>query len=353
MTTEAELRQSLSSRGRIKNIYLLVGDDPYLVKTYAEKIGKITAGDNADLNLVSLPEGAEVQDMYDSLMQFSFTGDSICVLCSNFPFDTCGNNEFKKLLSLIENAPENNVLVLYYDVMSVDVKKSNNFQKLSAAVEKAGGMVCALNHKTESELVKILCDGAAKRFIKLDASIARYMIAVCSNDLNILVNELEKLAAFVGKEGIVTKETVDKICPKTLEATVYDLSRFIINKQGDKALCLLNDLLKQGNAPVKIYSLIVETYVDIFRAKAAQSAGIRPENIASKFGYGNRAFVLSNAAMSAKRLSDNQISQILRELLLTDALVKNDVKIVGDGAKTALETLIIKIIHISSGEQNA
>ena len=150
MYTEAELRLSLSSRGRMKHIYLLIGNDPYLVKNYAEKIAKKCVGDSADFNLVSLPENADVQDIYDNLMQFSFTGDSICVLCSNFPFESCTSGELNKLLSTIQDAPENNILVLYYDVINVDVKRTKNFAKLSSAVEKAGGMVCSLNHKTES-----------------------------------------------------------------------------------------------------------------------------------------------------------------------------------------------------------
>ena len=353
MNTESELRTSVSSRGRIKHIYLLVGNDPYLVKNYAEKIAKVTVGDNADLNLVSLPENAEVQDIYDNIMQASFTGDSICVLASNYPFETCPAAEFKKLISVIENAPENNVLVLYYDVLNIDVKKAKNFKALSTAVEKAGGMVCALNHKTESELVKILCDGAAKRFVRFESAAAKYMVSVCSNDLNILINELDKLCSFVGNEGVITTETVDKICTKTLEASVFDLSRLILAGNAQRALLLLNDLLAKGNAPAQIYSLIIDSYVDIYRAKAALKEGMRPDSIAERFGYGKRAFVLDNATPYARRLNDKQLSLILKELLSANAKIKNDSKITLDGAKTSLECLVVKILKISSGEYDA
>ncbi len=353
INTESELRTSLSSRGRIKPIYLLVGDDPYLVKNYAQKIAKITVGDNADLNLVALPENAEVQDIYDNIMQASFTGDSICVLASNYPFETCSATEFKKLISVIENAPTNNVLVLYYDVIKVDVKKAKNFKALTGAVEKAGGIVCALNHKTESELVKILCDGAAKRFVRLETAAAKYMVSVCSNDLNILINELDKLCAYVGSEGVITTETVDIICPKTLEASVFDLTKLILSGNAQKAFLLLNDLLAKGNSPAQIYSLISDCYVDIYRAKSAIKEGVRPNSIAEKFGYGRRAFVLDNAVPYARRLTDKQLSLILNEILSVNTKVKNDSKITLDGAKTSLETLVVKILKISSGEYNA
>lgn len=349
MISESDLRANVKP-GRLKHIYLLVGNDPYLTKNYAEKIAKVTVGENADLNLFSLPESADVQMIYDSIMQFSFTGDKICVSVCNYNFDDCHLSEFKKLISVIEQAPENNVLIFYYDVLQINTKKSERFKKLAAVVEKVHGVVCELNHKTENELIKILGDSAAKRGVRLDQQTARYMISVCSNDLNILINELEKLTAFVGKDGIAGVDDVDKVCVKTLEASVYDLSKHIINGRGEKALNLLNNLLYNGVSPAEIHALIVNTYVDFYRVKSAVAKGIKSETIAKEFGYApNRAFVLSNAERDARRLSVEQLGEILNELLKSDALVKNDVKLSGDSARTALECLVTKIIRISGG----
>ncbi len=349
MTSEADLRAS-ARQGRLKHIYLLVGNDPYLTKHYAEKIAKVTVGENADLNLFALPENASVQQIYDSIMQCSFTGDSICVSVCNFPFEDCPIAEFKKLISVVEQAPENNVLVMYYDVLQINTKKSDRFKKLAAAVEKAHGIVSELNHKTENELIKILSDSAAKRRVRLDQQTARYMISVCSNDLNILINELEKLTSFVGEDGIATIEAVDKVCVKTLEASVYDLSKHIINGRGEKALSLLNNLLSMGVSPAEIHALITSAYVDFYRVKAAMEKGKKPESIAAEFGYAlNRTFVLTNAARDVRRLSLSQLGEILNELLKSDSLVKNDVKLSGGSARTSLECLVTKIIRISGG----
>ena len=61
----------------------------------------------------------------------------------------------------------------------------------------------------ESELAKLLCSSAAKRLRKLDPNTAKYMISVCSNDLNILINELEKLEKILNAEkGEKTTEQV-------------------------------------------------------------------------------------------------------------------------------------------------
>lgn len=351
MIREVDLRATLSP-GRLKPVYLLVGNDPYLTKHYAGMIAKKTTGDSADLNHFALPENAGVQEIYDSLFQLSFTGERICVTVSNFDFEGCPIAKFKELQSLVEQAPDRNVLVLYYDVLQINTKKSDRFKKLAKSVEAGGGIVCELNHKNETELTKMLCDGAAKRRAHLDAPTARYMVSVCSNDLNILLHELEKAADYVGADGAITKEIIDKVCIRTVEASVYDMSRHILAGRAEQAFYLLEQLLAEGISPAEIHSLIASAYVDIFRVKAALDAGKKAESIAAEFGYSPaRSFVLTNAARDGRRLTNAQIDQVLKVLLAGDAAVKNDVKISGSGAKIALETIITKILRITGGRR--
>ncbi len=348
MTGEMDLKAAIA-KGRLTPVYLLVGNDSYLVRRYAELIAKKAVPENEDLNLFAFAQDCSVQQMSDSLYQISFTGERICVSVANYSFEDCPIAEFKKLQSLVEQAPDRNVLVLYYDVQSINTKKSDRYKKLAKSVEKGGGTVCELNHKTEGELVKMLCDGAARRRIRLDAATAKYMVAVCSNDLNILINELEKLAAFAGQDGTVTREMIDRVCVKTVEASVYDLSRHILAGRGERAFRLLDQLMEQGVSPAEIHALICSAYVDIFRVKAATAAGKQPESIAAEFGYApNRAFVLRSAARDARGLSDRQLDRVMDQLLKADAQVKSEDKQSAGSAKIALERLITAIMGVSA-----
>ena len=348
MTSEAELKNFIA-RKKFHKVYLITGSDCYLVKHYAGVIEKKSVDGNEELNLFRLSENTDMEQIYNSLFQFSFTGDRICVSVSNFDFEGCNISVFKKLCEIVTDAPENNTLVLYYDVLSINPKKSDRYKKLSKAVESAGGIVCEFNHKTESELAKMLSAGAKKRGITLDNQTARYMVSVCSDDLNILINELEKLSFCLGQNAVVTGKDIDRICVRTVEASVYDMSRFILQGREKEALLLLNDLLLMGISPVEIYSLICSAYTDIFRVKSASPAGIKPENLAKTFGYApNRAFVLTKAARDAARISESQICRISQLLLKSNAEIKS--KSGGDagGSRTELEKLIIRIMKISA-----
>lgn len=349
MIEEHDLKATVS-RGSIKPVYLLVGNDPYLTKHYANLIAKKSVPQNPDFNLFTMQENCSLQDIYDRYFQFSFTGERICVLASNFDFEGCPISTFKELQALVESPHDCNILVLYYDVLSINTKKSDRFKKLMKSVESGGGVVCELNHKTETELAKLLCSSAAKRLRKLEPAVAKYMITVCGTDLNILINEIEKLCSFTEENAVIEKETVDLICVKTVEASVYDISRFLLQGKPEKVYHSLNNLLAEGVLPTEIHALIASAYVDIFRVKAAVDAGKKPESIAADFGYPTqRAFVLSNAARDGRYLTQKQISSILNEIFKSDAVVKNKTKISGNSGATALEILITKILKITAG----
>lgn len=349
MIEEHDLKATVS-RGSIKPVYLLVGNDPYLTKHYANLIAKKSVPQNPDFNLFTMQENCSLQDIYDRYFQFSFTGERICVLASNFDFEGCPISTFKELQALVESPHDCNILVLYYDVLSINTKKSDRFKKLMKSVESGGGVVCELNHKTETELAKLLCSSAAKRLRKLEPAVAKYMITVCGTDLNILINEIEKLCSFTEENAVIEKETVDLICVKTIEASVYDISRFLLQGKPEKVYHSLNNLLAEGVLPTEIHALIASAYVDIFRVKAAVDAGKKPESIAADFGYPTqRAFVLSNAARDGRYLTQKQISSILNEIFKSDAVVKNKTKISGNSGATALEILITKILKITAG----
>ena len=349
MIEEHDLKATVS-RGSLKPVYLLVGNDPYLTKHYANLIAKKAVPQNPDFNLFTMQENCSFQDIYDRYFQFSFTGERICVLASNFDFESCPISSFKELQALVEEPHDCNILVLYYDVLAINTKKSDRFKKLMKSVEKGGGVVSELNHKTEAELAKLLSSSAAKRLRKLDISVAKYMISVCGTDLNILINELEKLCSFTKENDVIEKETVDLICVKTVEASVYDISRFLLQGKAEKVYHSLNNLLAEGVSPAEIHALIASAYVDIFRVKAAIDAGKKPESIATDFGYPpNRIFVLNNAARDGRYLNQKQISNILNEILKSDGAVKSNTKLSGDSGATALEILITKILKITAG----
>ena len=54
---------------------------------------------------------------------------------------------------------------------------------------------------------------------------------VCGNNKSNNINEMQKLVIYVQNGGTVTKEIIDKVCSKTLNAKIFDVLENIVNKK--------------------------------------------------------------------------------------------------------------------------
>lgn len=339
MLNEFDLK-NLIAKGANAHVYFLFGDDPYLVKTYAEKIVKEVVGDNADLDLTVFDYNALPAEISEALSQFSFFGGRKCVTVSNLNFDELLAAEYKNLKSVIENAPNNNCLVFYFDSFVVDKKRSKRYKELEKLIESVGGVIAELNHRTEMQLMKLLTEGAKKRGLILSSATAKFLINYVSSDLNILINELNKLCLYK-QEGEITVEDVERLCARSLEGSIYNISNQILSKNIDKAIAEINILINQKVEPYYIYSEISSCFTDIYNALAVNEVGASFETAADKLGYPKHiAFRLKNALRYANSLGDKKVSKILNILISADSEIKASTD------ASSLEKLIFSLLTV-------
>ncbi len=340
--TEQELKRSIDS-GRILPAYFIYGNDDGLKKLYISKIQNKIIPEDDPFNLQRFVHDCDLQQVYDSVMQFPMMAERKCIILSDFDFEKCGERDHSRLLSIIEEIPDTSTIIMWFDTVEIDEKKSDKFKKLAAAVEKVGGALVKLDHRTTSDLVRMLCAGADRRGCKLEGSTARYLIEVCSADYNILKNELEKLCAFL-KSGIITREIIDTVCVRSVEASIYNISRELTAKNIGKSIKLLDELLFLKVKPHVVLAVLSSAFTEMYIAKTAQNAGVKPAEAAAQFGYKGRDFVITRALDNSRRMSEAQIGLCLKELLAADERLKSTAT---DG-RTLLEELMVKLVYIMS-----
>ncbi len=325
----------------VSGIYLLFGEDSFLKKNYAEKIGKKIADTDDIFNYCKFSGDCDLQDVYDAAMQIPLMSDKKYIELCDYDFEHCSKADFDKLCDLVSESPDTAVLVIRFDSIEIDSKKSTKFKKLASAIEKVGGLVVNLDHRKMPELIKMLVDGAAKRGIKMEPSAAKYLIETAGDDINTLKNELIKLCAF-SKGDIITKETVDMVSVKTVEASVYNLSRFILNTDTSAALSCLDELFFMRIEPMIILHTVSSVYVDMFRIYSAKEQGLGIKDVATQFGYKGREFVLEKAAQSLRKFDFKRLNLSLKALTQADKSLKS----FGADSRIVLEQLIIRLIYI-------
>lgn len=334
---EAQFKKQIKEND-FKNAYLIYGEESYLKEFYIsqmrEKIVDKTFEsfnyhffDGKDTSLDEILKDAQMLPM---MSEYNF------VVARDYPADKT-QADIKLIEEYLSDCPDTTVFVLWYDALEPDVK-SAKFKKLVKAFDSAGAVV-NLQKRSESDVAKLLVNGAKKRGALISIDNAKYLISVSGNDMKILLNELDKLSYFV-KDGEITRDIIDDMATKCLQARIYDLSKFVVAGNSDKAYEVLDTLFAMKEEPVIILSAISGVYVDMYRVKCAKAAGYTYDDVAKHYNYRGREFALRNASRDCASLSEKQLTSSL------DAITDADMKMKSTAVdkKLLIEELIVKLI---------
>lgn len=330
-------------------VYIFFGEDGYLKRFYTEKISKYIAEPDDIFNYCRFDSTANLQDVYDFVMQQPLMADRKFAELYDYDFEDCAKSDFDKLCSLLSEVPDDCTLVLRFETVDFDFKKNNRFQKLVSAAEKNGGACAKLDHRKTPELIKILEDGAKKRDCCFASGAARYLIETAGDDINFLRMELSKLTSFANGRPI-TREMIDNICVKTVEASVYNLSKFIIICDADKALSCLDELFFARIDPISILYAVSSAFCDLYRVYSAVRSGEKVSKVIEVFSstYKNKEFLIEKAQMNLKKFDKEKLQYCLEALYETDKALKS----FGTNQRIALERMVVKLIYIiAKGEK--
>ena len=340
MIYESALKTEIKNNNR--SVYILFGNDGYLKKMYTSKIGDMCADEDDIFNFQKFSGECDLQEVYDAVLQFPVMRDKKFVILSDYDYEKCSKSDFERLCTIISDTPYSCIFVLLFDTIEVTVKKNTKLAKLISLAEKNNGVAAELNHRTVPDLVKMLTNGAAKRSCRFDSAAARYLVETSGEDINTLKNELEKLCFFVNK-GEITKQTVDLVCVKTVEASVYTLSKQIIECNMTDAVKTLDELFYLKVEPIIILSTISNFYVDMYRTFVGKERAMTVPEIAKEFQYKNREFVIRNAVNDVKKFDFNKFALSFDALRQADKRLKS----FSQDAKTVLEQLAVKLGYIA------
>ena len=339
---EDALKKNISQK-QLLSVYILFGEDGYLKKNYTDRLIKLITEPDDVFNCCKFGADCDLQEVYDAVMQFPFMSDKKYVEICDFDFEHCSKSELDRLCELIAEVPDSAVLVLRFDSLDFDSKKNNKFKRLVDAAEKVNGMAVKLDHRKAPELIKMLCDGAQKRGCKMEPATAKYLIETAGDDINLLRNELEKLCAYSSNNSPITKETVEKVSIKTVEASVYNLSKFILEGNISSALKIIDELFFMRVEPMAMLYSIASPYVDMMRVYTAKKHGIKTAETADTFGYKAKAFLLDKAETALRKMDFKKINLSLSALVAAD----NSLKSFGADPRIVIEQLAVRLSYIA------
>lgn len=336
---EAGLKEKL--RENPVGVYLIYGEESYLKKAYSDKIVAKTVDETfADFNChVFDGKEASLSDIYESAGAVPVMAESKCVLVKDFPLDTLDENGMEQLETVIRDNPEDCALV--FSMITYEPKGAK-WNKVIKLFEKHA---CAVkfDKKTAVELAKTVESGARKRGKAFEKGASAYFVTCVGSDLNMLLNELEKVCAFA--EGDIKKSDIDAVCIKSLDAKVFDMIRDLTARRFDVAFKKLELLFEQREDEFQIMGALIASYSDIYRAKAAVKSGERAESVAKYYNYAGKEFRLTNAARNSSSMTFEDISDCIDILLEADTAMKSS----SLDKRLILEQTVVKLARVGRG----
>jgi len=236
---------------KLHGLYLFFGNEAYDIESYVEKIKKCFSNLEAGVNFFVLDKSS-IDSLADICESVSFFGLEKLVVIKN-----TGLKFNKDILENITN-PEL-VIVIVEDNVDKRTSEYKYLTKKAVCVEFS-----KLNEKDAIFFVKRMLNAYK---INVSDEVAKYLVNVCTADKQILINEFRKIVSYLNAGESLTKEIIDKICSKTLDAKIFDLMDLIIGKKKKEAILTLEDILAQGTYIGIITSMIFKQIKQIYQIK--------------------------------------------------------------------------------------
>lgn len=223
---------------------------------------------------------ARIHSTIEALLTFPFFGGEKLVWLKSASFladDVLGRSQavieaLEKLAeTLTGGVPESTRFLL----SAVGVDKRRTFYKTLTKLAKVEvfDKVDASKAGWEEEAAELVEAMARERGLRLAADASELFVLLTGGDRRVIENELEKLDLYLGPgRRMVAIDEVRLLVPLSREGVVFELGNAIAERDLNRALGLLDQLLFQGETPIGImYASIIPTVRNLLVVKDLMS----------------------------------------------------------------------------------
>lgn len=288
--------------GNLSFLYFLYGEEEYDIERYIEKIKKCYKTLNLGINFFVLDK-SNIDTLLDVCESVSFFGEQKLVIIKQ--------TGLKINLKVLDNISKSGLVIVIYET-SVD-KRTTEYKYLQK------NAVCVEFEKLDTvAAVSYVAKTLAAYKISVDNETAKYMVEVCGEDKQTLINEFRKIVAFVKENGKLTADIIDKVCVKTLNAKIYDVVDLIVCKKKKEAIEKVQELIDQKVYEGIIISLMFKQIKMMYQLKLAEK-----NNLNASKELGIAPFIYNKIKNFSRYYTMEQLENLIKEFENYDINVKS------------------------------
>jgi DNA polymerase-3 subunit delta len=249
-------------------IYAVVGSDDIEVKhTAAELAEKLKPAAAGEFGLETIDGAADnadqaasrIRSTIEALQTLPFFGGEKLVWLKNANFlgddqkarSATVQTALEELSETIDAGLGSEITFL---ISAIDVDKRRSFYKSLAkrAELQIFDKLDSSRGGWEEEATAMVQTRAKKRKLQFDEEALELFVLLTGGDTREIENELEKIDIYLGNERAVNVGLVRELVPLTREGVIFDLSKALAERDLERALDLVRQLLDQGESAIGI-----------------------------------------------------------------------------------------------------
>jgi len=316
-----------------KPVYWLEGDEDYYIDkvvNYAEH--NILSESEASFNLsVFYGKDASWSDVVNACMRYPMFAEKQVVLLK----EAQQMKDIDKLENYIEHPLASTIFVVSYKEKTLDKRT-----KLYKTIKKDGEIFTSEKIK-EYKVADWVTDYVQSQDFSMSQKGVLLLVDHLGNDLNRIVNELEKITVNLGQRKTITEDDIEKYVGVSKEYNAFELQAAMSKKDLAKAIKIIQYF--EGNpkaAPIQLvlpalYGLFSKLYI-IFGMTDKSEAAVKP------FFY-NNSYAAKEALATAKMYGYDGVERAL--LLLHEYNLKSvGVNDSGTSDGSLLKEMVVKMM---------
>ncbi len=313
------LEKSLNAE--LKPLYLIYGDDQYLVDTCVNKIKKKFGERVLGINYILIDE-TNLDNLISDIEMPAFGFDKKLIIVKNSGlFKKDGRKKSgSPMQDKVAEYIENNMEIIEESVILVFVEGTADKNIVFEKVQKQG-ILCNCEELRPAQLVKKLKQICGLYKVNVDDMTLNYLIETCGTNLQNLINEIRKLIEYSGENGTITLDAVNKLSIKQIESVIFDLTDFLAMRKIDKALEILDNLIYQKEPIQKILITLYGHFKKIYLCAIAVK--LNKDVVNSLNLKPTQTFLVTKYKKQASYFKMSELRTILDELTDLDYNYKN------------------------------
>lgn len=295
----------------MNKIYLVYGDEPYLIDEYIKKIEK----EYSDYEKVcyDMLEVNVENAIYDALTISLFSSNKL-IICNNSVFLTTQKCEIEHNTdSILKYLSSNTDNILIFTVNTALDKRKKLVKELENKSE-----VKVFNKLKDYELSKFIKDYLKKFSFNIDNDALNLFINKLNDDLYVITSELDKMILYKDNKKTINLDDVRLVTSKIINSDIFDLIDAITKKNINEALALYDDLVLMQEEEIKLIVILANQFRLIYQVKEMYKMGYSELDIANSLDvHPYRVKLAKNIDISS-----NDAIKYLRKLANLDELIK-------------------------------